>query len=143
MTTSDRPDGATQPSPLAAAEDPAGPAAGRGRTTIGSRVVERIAARAVREAGPASGAARGLLGSSLGSARPGSSPRVSATVEEGAVSVAVSMSVSYPASVRQVTSAARRQVVRRVVELTGLEVSAVDIDVPSLVRAGRSRRRVG
>lgn len=114
----------------------------RGRTDIADRVVERIATQSVREVDLASGAPPTLLGRPLGRPAHDAAARATATVDGAIVTIAVTMSVQYPSPVREVATSVRRHVARRVHELTGLDVVAVDVDVSRLVTGQPRRRRV-
>jgi uncharacterized alkaline shock family protein YloU len=116
--------------------------AGRGRTRIAGRVVERIAARAVAEVDRATGVPPKVLGVRLGSAGPDSLARVEADVDGGVVTVRVSMAVQWPAPVPAVTRQVRSHVAERLQRLTGLRVEQVDIDVPVLLAAADEDRTV-
>lgn len=107
----------------------------RGRTRIADRVVEKIAARAVAEVDNATGVARKVLGIHLGRTGGDAPARVNADVDGGVVLVRVSMAVRWPVPVRAVTRQVRAHVTDRVAELTGLQVTEVDIDVSTLQRA--------
>lgn len=116
--------------------------AGRGRTRIAERVVERIAARAVAEIDRATGAPRHVFGVRLGPAGPGSRAHVRADVDGGVATVRVSMAVRWPASVPAVTRQVRGHVTERLWALTGLRVEQVHIDVPVLLTAADETGRV-
>lgn len=109
---------------------------GRGTTRIQPRVVEKVAAQAVQEVDSATGTARTVLGIAVGSTSQSSSAHVSARVDGDTALVDVTMTVIYPASVREVTRATRRHIRERVLQLTGVQVSEVDITVAGL-RADR------
>lgn len=114
----------------------------RGRLTIDDRVVEKVAAQAVAEIDRATGAPRTLFGQPLGSVRADTPARTSARVDGDIVTVTVSMSVQWPASIREVAAQLRHRVTDRVAAITGLTVAEVDIDVPTLLTAGRRPPRV-
>jgi uncharacterized alkaline shock family protein YloU len=111
-------------------------AAGRGRTRIADRVVEKVASQAVAEVDNATGVARRVLGVNLGSAGPDSQARVDAEIDGSVVTIRVSMAVRWPASVRTVTRQVRTHVTGRVRDLTGLHVAYVDVTVPVLLAGG-------
>ena len=102
----------------------------RGSMTIADRVVEKIAAVAAGEVERASGIPRRLLGTTFGRPTATTRPRASAKVDVSTVSLKVSVSVEYPAPVRDVAAEVRERVARRVYELTGLQVTEIDITVP-------------
>lgn len=136
--------GTTQPAPQSATafgarSDPAGaaqeaapPQGERGSTVIRPRVVERIAAEAVREVAGAAGTGRRVLGVTVGTADTESAPTVHAHVDGPVVTVEVEMAVAYPAPVLEVSRRARRRIILRVAELTGLDVRRVDIAVVTM-----------
>ncbi len=115
------------------------PARSRGRLVLEKRVVEQIAAQAASEAdsGRTGGTSGGFLGfgtqSDL-SARPATSVELIGQT----ATVAVEVTVAYPTPIRQATDAIRRQVKDRVHELTGVQVTRVDITVSAL-RAADAR----
>ena len=113
----------------AGASDPAS----RGALTIADRVVQKVAAQAVTEVDRATGAPRLVLGQRLGAARPNAPARTDAQVDGHLVTVRVSLAVEWPAPVREVAAQVRRHVTHRVLELTGLDVVEVDVDVPALL----------
>ncbi len=114
----------------------------RGSLEIAPRVVEKIAARAVAEIDLATGTPRSVLGQTLGQPQTDTPARTSARLDGRVVSIDVSMAVRWPADVRAVTREVRRRVIDRVGQLTGLSVAEVDIDVPALLTAVESQRRV-
>jgi uncharacterized alkaline shock family protein YloU len=86
-----------------------------GVTTVGRRAVGRIAAQAAREVA-------------------GVDPdvKVDAQVSGALTALDVRLPVRYPLPVARVSEACREHLVRRMAELTGLEVSRVDIVVSAL-----------
>lgn len=114
----------------------------RGQTTIADRVLERIATQAVSEVAAAGGAARRVLGVTLGAAGPDRDAQVTATVAGGIAALSVEFSVAYPAPVAQTARAAREQLIRRIEELTGHQVSRVDITITALPTNASTGRRV-
>ncbi|MFF8596986.1 Asp23/Gls24 family envelope stress response protein [Streptomyces sp. NPDC015220] len=121
--------------------DPA-PGEGPGRTVIGERVVEKIAARAVREAGRAGGVAPRVLGVPVGREGMQRASPVTAWVGGDATSLSVTVSLVWPCSVRTTTRRLRDHIIERVESLTGLHVDHVDIDVTQLASAPHPSRRV-
>ncbi len=112
----------------------------RGRTTISDAVVSQIAGVAAQEVekvqmgGGTTAAVGGFLQSVTGSVTgQGSSPNysrgVSGEVGEEEAAVDLTMAVEYGYSVPQLTEAARRNVINRVENLTGLRVTEVNITV--------------
>lgn len=105
----------------------------RGRTTIATRVVERIAGRVIAECAEVGGTSSRVLGISLGPARHSGDAEVTAQLHgQRAVSLTVRCSVPYPVSVRQATNLVRKQLTTRVGEFTGMTVGRVDITVTAL-----------
>ena len=111
-----------------------------GSTTISSTVVSQIAGIAAQEVenaqmgGGASAAVGGILQSVTGSVAGGSSGGnysrgVSVEVGEEEAAVDLNMTVDYGQSIPRVTEAARRNVINRVENLTGLRVNEVNIQV--------------
>ena len=97
-----------------------------GMTTVSDRAVRRIAARAAREV--------------AGVAEP---VRVDADVSGDRAALDIRLPVRYPEPVGRVTDACRAHLLRRTGELTGLDISRVDIVVTELsagtAPAGRVR----
>lgn len=132
--------------------DPGGPAAGRGELgtiSISESVVAKLAAQATVEIPDAGAAAPRLLGRSLAGG-PGlratsltGVPKASAHVDGSIALVRLEISVRWPASVPAVTAAVREHVRSRLVQLTGLQVPEVTIQVTDLVtRPAQPTRRV-
>ncbi|MFE3326224.1 hypothetical protein [Streptomyces sp. NPDC059176] len=94
-------------------------AAERGATTIADHVVAKIAARAAREA---------LMRLPEG----GALPFATVTVHQDHARVVIGLELDYPCDIGGQCRAVRRQVVRRVEALTGLEVPEVTVDVERL-----------
>ena len=108
----------------------------RGSTTIQDGVVSKVAGIAaqevdgVRMGGGTSQTAGNLLGSITGGGS-GGSPSRGVSVEVGEVEAAVdlSMTVEYGRSIPQIAEAVRKNVIRRVENLVGLEVTEVNVSV--------------
>jgi uncharacterized alkaline shock family protein YloU len=109
-----------------------------GNTTISSTVVSQIAGIAAQEVenaqmgGGASAAVGGILQSVTGSVTGGASGGnysrgVTVEVGEEEAAVDLNMTVDYGQSIPRVTEAARRNVINRVENLTGLRVTEVNI----------------
>ena len=106
-----------------------------GNTTISNTVVTQIAGIAAQEvenaqmSGGASAAVGGILQSVTGSATGGGnfSRGVSVEVGEEEAAVDLTMTVDYGQSIPRITEAARRNVINRVENLTGLRVTEVNI----------------
>ena len=128
----ERSDGRNQRSPLIS---------DRGRTTIADTVVQQVAGIAAQEVekvqmGGGTGAAVGsflqsVTGSVTGSSSGGGNYTRGVNVEVGEEETAIdlTMAVEYGQSIPQLTEAARRNVINRVENLTGLRVTEVNITV--------------
>lgn len=114
----------------------------RGRTTLEERAVERIAAQATSEVEGIGGSAPRVLGVAVGADEPDRAARVTARLDGATATLDVRLSVNYPASVAAATERARAHLMRRTGELTGLDVSRVDIVVTGLHAPVADRRRV-
>lgn len=114
----------------------------RGRTTLEEHAVERIAAQAASEVDGIGGSAHRVLGVAVGAGEPNRAARVTARLDGGTATLDVRLSVTYPASVAGATERAREHLIRRTRELTGLDVSKVDITVTGLHGATAEQRRV-
>jgi len=109
----------------------------RGGTRIEDSVVSKIAGIAaqevdgVRMGGGTSQAIGGLLSSVTGSSGGGSSQSRGVSVEVGEVEAAidVTLTVAYGISIPQVAEAVRRNIINRVENLVGLNVTEVNITV--------------
>ncbi len=118
--------------------DPLLPVADRGELSIADQVVEKIAAAALAEVDQIGGAARRVLGVAVGAADSDARPLVDAQVNGSVVTVEARCSVGYPAPVGATTERARAHLIDRVAELTGLDVSRVDITVTTLTTTSES-----
>ncbi|MBF6127634.1 Asp23/Gls24 family envelope stress response protein [Nocardia brasiliensis] len=96
-----------------------------GRTTVAPRAVRRIVAQAAREV-----------------AGVGRDVRVEAEVFADRTALDVRLPIAYPSPVGKVTEACRGHLARRTRELTGLAVSAIDIEVAELTTETGAGRRV-
>jgi uncharacterized alkaline shock family protein YloU len=96
-----------------------------GRTTVDSRVVRKIVARAATEVS-------GI----------GDGPKVTARIDGESATVDIRLSVPYPASVARTTEAVRAHLIRRTGELTGLAVPRVNIVIDALHSKENHVRRV-
>lgn len=139
--------GPAPPSALAqsAAAPPSGLRTERGITTIAPAVVEKIAGRAATEIEGVGVVAPAGLRRFFSSTPSADSPAdADARVGLERASVALTISVMYPAPVRSTSARVREIVARRVKELTGLEVSWIDVTVAQLpmTEPWQSRRRV-
>lgn len=117
------------------------PARTRGRLVIDKRVVERIASRAASESDATGGVSGGFLG--LGSHGDlSAAPTADVELVGQTAIVGLDLTVAYPVPIREVTDLVRRHVMERVLDLTGVEVTRVDITVAALhvVDATAARR---
>jgi uncharacterized alkaline shock family protein YloU len=105
----------------------------RGRTTIATRVVEKVAAQAAIEVDAATGPPRRLFGSILGPPRADARARASAKIDETRVTLSMSIGVQYPEPVREVAARVRRNVNARIAQYCGMQVLHTDVTVPALV----------
>jgi uncharacterized alkaline shock family protein YloU len=109
----------------------------RGNTTISDAVVSQVAGIAAQEVekvqmgGGAAAAVGGFLQSVTGGSSGGGnySRGVSVEVGEEEAAIDLTMAVEYGVSIPQVTEAARRNVINRVENLVGLQVTEVNITV--------------
>ena len=108
-------------------------AAVRGRTTIATRVVEKVAAQAAIEVDSATGPPRRLFGAILGPPRADARARASAKIDETRVTLTMSIGVQYPEPVREVAARVRRNVTARIAQYCGMQVLHIDVTVPALV----------
>lgn len=138
--TIDRPTSQSQP------ESPAPHAPGsrsRGHLVVERKVVERVAAQVASESD--SGQTGGVSGGFLGfGTRTDLSALPATTVElvGQTATVRLDLTVAYPAPIRAATDQVRRRVMSRVRELTGVEVTRVDITVIALTSAEAPSRTV-
>ncbi|MEV3991595.1 Asp23/Gls24 family envelope stress response protein [Streptomyces sp. NPDC049837] len=117
-------------------------AAERGATTIADRVVAKIAAHAAREA--LDEVPEDQRGTGTGEA--GRPPHATVLVHRDTARVRISLELRYPSDIGAQCGAVRRQVVRRVRTLAGMEVPEVAVQVERLHSAytrdkGRGRVR--
>lgn len=116
-------------------------AAERGATTIADRVVAKIAARAAREA------LDEVPGDERGTGKRGRPPHATVVVHRDTARVGISLELDYPSDIGARCAAVRRQVIRRVRTLAGLEVPEVAVHVerlhsPFTRERDKGRRRV-
>lgn len=111
----------------------------RGSLELDRRVVEKIAAQATVEVPTAGGTAGGLLG--IGTRADLSSlPKVEVDLTGQTARVSVEVALDYPTPVSASAGEVRKHLVARVLELTGVEVSRVDVSVIALSRPTRGKR---
>ena len=97
------------------------------------KVIEKIAGQAASEVASAGGSSGGFLG--IGSRTDLSArPKVEVELSGGTASVDLAITVAYPTPIRKVTGQVRQHLIDRVGELTGVEVTRVDITVSALHR---------
>jgi uncharacterized alkaline shock family protein YloU len=97
------------------------------------KVIEKIASQAASEVAMAGGSSGGFLG--IGSHTDLSArPKVDVELSGGTASVDLAITVAYPTPIRTVTDQVRQHLIDRVGELTGVEVTRVDITVSALHR---------
>ena len=117
------------------------PRAGRGSLVIEKKAVEKIVSQVASEASDTGGRSGGVLG--LGAhADPSARPDASVELVGQTASVSVDTTVIYPTPIREATDQMRRQITSRVRELTGIDVTRVDITVVALHRPGTALRKV-
>lgn len=102
------------------------PPAERGHLEIHPRVVDRVGSRAA-------GDVDGVVRTSVGRIARHQLPDVSSRVEGGRVRLDIDLAVRWGRPVAQVAADVQQAVARRVQELTGLVVDAVDVTVESVV----------
>ena len=136
-TTSMQPSGASRGSALVT---------DRGRTTIADTVVAKIAGIAAREIagvhnmGTGAARAMGALRERLpGSARTSITQGVNVEVGERQAAVDVDIVCEYGVRIVEVTNAVRENIVDRIQDMTGLEVTEVNISVDD-VYTGEDRQ---
>jgi uncharacterized alkaline shock family protein YloU len=124
---------------------PADPSAGalatrRGDTTVAPSVVAVVARRAAREVDGVEVVSTGGLRGLIDTLRPDRASGSRADVASRQTAVELTLAVSWPRPVRQVVDEVRRHVKSRVQELTGYEVTDVDIVVDALPAPPQARR---
>lgn len=97
------------------------------------KVIEKIAGQAASEVASAGGSSGGFLG--FGSHTDlAARPKVDVELLGATASVHVAITVGYPTPIRKVTEQVRQHLIDRVGELTGVEVTRVDITVSAFLR---------
>jgi uncharacterized alkaline shock family protein YloU len=115
----------------------------RGETTIASGVVAKIARQAAREVDGVELAGSSGLRGFLGRILPGpAAPGVGADLASRRSAVDLHVCVAWPRPVATVTEEVRHRVRAKVQELTGYEVTDVDITIDALPAPRRHRARV-
>lgn len=112
----------------------------RGETTIAPGVVATVAKQAASEVDGVEVVSRGGLHRLFDAVRSGGGSGVQADVASRHTAVELTVAVCWPRPVRQVTDEVRDHVRARVQELTGYEVTDVDIAVDGLPTPSRPRR---
>lgn len=103
----------------------------RGRLVLAKQVVEKIAGQVAGEISAAGGRSGGFLG--IGAHTDLSArPKVDVELTGRTATLAIEMAVAYPVSIRQATDRVRERLTQRVGQLTGVEVTRVDITVVAL-----------
>lgn len=103
----------------------------RGRLVLAKQVVEKIAGQVASEVSATGGRSGGFLG--IGAHTDLSArPKVDVELAGRTATLALEIAVAYPVSIRQATDHVRAQVTQRVGQLTGVEVTRVDITVVAL-----------
>jgi uncharacterized alkaline shock family protein YloU len=123
----------------------------RGGTRIEDSVVSKIAGIAaqevegVRMGGGTSQAIGGILSSVTGSSGGGGSQSRGVSVEVGAVEAAVdlTMTVEYGKPIPQISETVRRNVINRIENLVGLNVTEVNISVNDVFFPEQDQERQG
>jgi uncharacterized alkaline shock family protein YloU len=118
--------------PVAANGSGSGLLTERGITNIAPAVVEKVAGRAATEVDGVATVAPAGLRRFFASTAPDGPADADARVGAERTAIAVTISVRYPLPIVATTTAVRATVARRVQELTGLQVSSVDVTVAQL-----------
>ncbi|MBA3728629.1 MAG: Asp23/Gls24 family envelope stress response protein [Actinobacteria bacterium] len=109
----------------------------RGTTSIASGVVEKVSKRAAAEVEGVSRVTSSGIRGLIDFVRPPSPAEagVDATADVGKETAAIDLSIRirYPLPAARVAEEVRRQVMRRVQEMTGLVVTEVNVEVPEFV----------
>ncbi len=128
--------GQDQPGPVALSKSPEEDV--EGRVDVADRVVSKIAAQAAVELDHVGAAAPRVLGRSLNGLSSRHTdldtvPKCDATVDGQHAFLSMTVSIRWPQSVPDTCQQLRDHVSARVLELTGLSVSEIDVTVDSLV----------
>lgn len=112
------------------------PAGERGRTIIADKVVKRVASIATAEIEAVVDTRKGwtkLIRRGL--------PHAEAVVAGGTSRITVEVAATWPTPLAQVAAQVRHHVTRRVVDLTGVSVTRVDVTVANVVHLDTAVRR--
>jgi len=114
----------------------------RGRLTLAAQVLEKIAGQAAGDIAATGGTSGGVLG--VGAKQDLSArPRVAVRLVGQTAEVDLDLGMTYPTPLRSATDFVREHVTRRVLELTGVRVTRVDIRVLWLKRATQDHHQTG
>lgn len=118
------------------ASSPSREPAERGTLRVADRVVERVAGRASREVA-------GTVGQGPAWRRPArrTLPRAHAVVAGGRARIGVEIAATWPVPLSEVAARTRDHVARRVTDLTGTTVLAVDVTVVEVLHPGSASGR--
>lgn len=111
----------------------------RGNTRIENNVVSKVAGIAAQEVegvqmgGGASRAIGGILGSVTSSGGGGETRGVTVEVGEVEAAVDLTMAVEYGKSIPQISEAVRRNVINRIENLVGLNVTEVNLTINDVI----------
>lgn len=108
----------------------------RGRTVIENAVLEHIASHAALEV-PGVAATGSDLEKLIGRRLP----KADAHIAGSRARVLVEVAIAWPHSLATVAAAVREHVTERLVELTGLDVDAVDVEVARVIHTTEPERR--
>ncbi|GAA4853282.1 hypothetical protein GCM10023201_53440 [Actinomycetospora corticicola] len=134
----------TPTAPKATTPSPVSPAAGsalastQGKTTIADGVVAKVAGLAAREVngvygfGGTAARAFGAITERIPGSRSSASQGVSVEVGERQAAVDLTIVVEYGVAIAELSRAIRRNVIGAVEQMTGLEVTEVNVDVVDL-----------
>lgn len=107
---------------------------------VSRKVVEKIAAQAALEVSTAGSRSGGFLGFGA-EADLRVRPKVEVDLSGTTANVVVDVAIAYPNSIADSAQQVRDQMMARVAELAGVEVSRVDVNITALTR-GEVRKEV-
>ncbi len=113
---------------------------GRGRLTIGAKVLEKVAGQAAAETAASQGRSGGFLGVGA-EVDPSARPRVDVDLVAEYADLTIKVGIGYPGSIRAAAQDIREHVTTRVHELTGVRVRRVDIDITFVTLEARPDRQ--